>query len=173
MERGRRMAVYSFDQQHEHGERGEAFLDAFFANRGHTIQPATRGQQRRGIDRVFLWDGKMARVEYKTDFLAHETGKVFVETVSVDTEGKEGWAYSSQADLLVYYVPGLRRIVVLPLVELREALPAWSEQYPTRPAQNVDYATHGVLVPIGEFERHASQIFEVRAPDPPPDRPIR
>jgi hypothetical protein len=167
------MAVYSFDQQYEHGERGEAFLDAFFANRGHVIQPATRGQQRRGIDRVFLWDGKMARVEYKTDFLAHETGKVFVETVSVDTEGKEGWATSSQADLLVYYVPGLRRIVVMPLVELREALPAWSEQYPTRPAQNVDYATHGVLVPIREFERHASQIFEIPAPDPPADRPIR
>lgn len=167
------MAIYDFDQQHEHGQRGEAFLDAFFANRGHTIQAATRGQQRQGIDRVFLWDGKMARVEYKTDFLAHETGRVFVETISVDTEGKEGWATSSQADLLVYYVPGLRRIYVISLAALRDMLPTWNECYPTRPAQNVDYATHGVLVPLNEFAHHASQIFEIHPPETPLEGPRR
>ena len=153
------MSVYDFDAQHEQGQKGEAFLDAFFAARGHRIQPATRGQQRQGIDRIFLRGGKMARVEYKTDFLAHETGHVFIETISIDTDDKAGWAYTSQADLLVYYIPGQNVIYVISLERLREHLPRWCETYPTRPAQNQQYATHGVLVPIGEFEQYTTQTL--------------
>lgn len=153
--------AYNFDEQNLQGAKGEAFLDAFFAERGHTIQPATRGQQRIGIDRVFLWEGKMARIEYKTDFLAADTGHVFVETISIDTDGKAGWAYTSQADLLVYFIPGLRRIYVIPLETLREHLPAWVEAYPSRSARNEAYSTHGLLVPIAEFARFASQVFDL------------
>lgn len=153
--------AYNFDEQNLQGAKGEAFLDSFFAGRGHTIQPATRGQQRLGIDRVFLWGGKMALIEYKTDFIAHQTGHVFVETVSVDTDDRAGWAYTSQADLLVYFIPGLRRIFVTPLEKLREQLDGWAAQYPSRPARNEAYSTHGLLVPIAEFARFASQVFDV------------
>lgn len=153
------MPVYDFDEQHTQGEGGEAFLDSFFEARGHQVLPATRGQQRSGIDRVFLWDGKMALVEYKTDFLAHKTGKVFIETVSIDREDKPGWAFSSQADFLVYYAPGLDTIYVIPLETLREYLPEWEEKYPSRAAQNRDYATHGLLVPLETFGACASQEF--------------
>ncbi len=38
---------------------------------------------------------------------------------------------------------------------------AWCERYPSRPAQNRGYATHGVLVPLEEFERHASQVLRL------------
>lgn len=46
-----------------------------------------------------------------------------------------GWAVTSQADLLIYYVPGAWVIYVMPLAVLRAHLPRWSQQYPTRPAQ--------------------------------------
>jgi len=153
------MSVYDFDQQHAQGQRGEDYLDTFFEARGHTIYPATRSQQRQGIDRIFRKNGKRAAVEYKTDFVAHQTGHIFVETISVDADDKAGWAYTSQATMLVYFIPGLKTIYVTPLDRLREQLPGWCNSYPTRPAQNEDYATHGVLVPIAEFERHASQVL--------------
>src|SRR5574341_40246 len=153
------MPVYDFDDQKLVGRRGESVLDDFFRQRGHTVLSATRGQQRVGIDRVFLRDGKMTLVEYKTDLVAHRTGKVFIETISVDTDGKPGWAYSSQADLLVYFIPHQRVIYVMPLEHLRQQLPRWCDAYPTRPAQNEEYATHGILVPMEEFEKHATQVL--------------
>ncbi len=100
-------------------------------------------------------------IEYKTDFRAHETGHAFIETVSVDTEDKAGWAYTSQADYLVYYAPALKAIYVMPLDSLRALLPGWLEVYPSRQAQNKTYATHGLLVPLEEFARHTSQLFVI------------
>lgn len=153
--------TYDFDHQLAEGEEGEAYLDAFFRERGHTIRPATHDEQRQGIDRVFTApDGRVARVEYKTDFLAAKTGNAFVETVSVDRHGKMGWALTSQADTLIYYLPG-KVIYVLPFMSLRWALPTWIRDYPAKSAQNRDYATHGILVPLDELAQFASQTFNL------------
>lgn len=86
--------MHEFDAQLSRGTSGESILDAFFRARGHYIQAATRGQQQNGIDRVFLKDGKVAYVEYKTDYRAHETKKIFIETVSVDSENTKGWVFT-------------------------------------------------------------------------------
>lgn len=158
------MPVYHFDEQNARGGKGETFLDSFFAGRGHYIQKATRGQQRLGIDRVFLKDGGVVQVEYKTDLLAHRTGRVFIETISSDAKGKQGWVYTSRADVIVYFIPGLKVIYVTPPSKLRDALPRWEQAYPTRAAANEDYSTHGILIPVEEMERQASQVFHL-----PPD----
>lgn len=136
------------------------FLDRWFAAK-HEIRPATRQEQRRGIDRIFTHHqtGKRLAVEYKTDYRASETGNAFVETISVDTAGKAGWAYSSQANYLMYYIPGDGLIYVLALETLRQQLPRWLEKYPLRAAQNERYATHGVLVPLHKFEEHAEAVI--------------
>jgi hypothetical protein len=153
--------VHEFHRQLSRGTSGESVLDAFFRARGHYIQAATRGQQQNGIDRVFLKDGKIAYVEYKTDYRAHETKRIFIETVSVDVDNTEGWVYTCAADYLIYYVPALKTIYVMPLEVLREALPEWATSYPTRSAQNQGYATHGVLVPLDVFAAEATQVFTV------------
>lgn len=155
--------MHDFDAQLTRGASGEAILDRFFAARGHYIQEATRGQQQGGIDRVFLKDGKVAYVEYKTDFRAHETGHVFVETVSMDSSDKAGWAYTSAADYLVYYIPATRQIYVIPLEVLRRILPQWADAYPRASAQNETYATHGLLVPLDVFAASATQAFTLDA----------
>jgi hypothetical protein len=159
------MTVFDFDEQHMRGWKGEAFLDRFFRARGHIVQKATRGQQRQGIDRVLIFDEKLATVEYKTDFIAHKTGCVFIETVSVDSDHKAGWAFTSMADLLVYFIPGIRCLYVIPFKYLRDLLEEWKTTYPTRSAQNDGYATHGVLVPIAAFALSASQVFNVTPSD--------
>ncbi len=155
--------MHDFNDQLARGSSGESVLDAFFRARGHYIQPATRGQQQHGIDRVFLKDGKVAYVEYKTDYRAHQTRHMFIETVSIDTDDKEGWAYTSEADYIVFYVPVLKKIYVMPLEILHRVLPEWIKRYPTRSAQNAGYATHGILVPLEVFVSHATQIFDIDA----------
>lgn len=152
--------TYNFDAQKARGDAGEAFLDCWFADT-YNIRPATREEQRRGIDRIFRHRQTAERlaVEYKTDYKAARTGNAFVETVSVDTAGKTGWAYSSEADYLIYYVPGDELIYVLTLETVRRELPRWVQEYPPRAARNEGYATHGVLVPLDEFEKYAEAVI--------------
>jgi hypothetical protein len=154
--------TYTFDAQKAKGDSGESFLDCWFAI-DYEVCPATRQEQRRGIDRIFIQrrTGQRFRVEYKTDYKAAETGNAFVETVSVDTAGRAGWAYSSQSDYLIYYIPADGLIYVLALEVLRCELPRWLREYPHRAAQNEGYATHGVLVPLDEFEKHAEVVINV------------
>ena len=163
--------TYSFDTQKARGDAGEQFLDRWFAaartcgagTGEYDVQPATREEQRRGIDRIFTHrrTGKRLTVEYKTDYKAAQTGNAFVETVSVDTTGKAGWAHSSEANYLIYFIPGDGLIYILALEVLRRELPRWVREYPLRVAQNEGYATHGILVPLDEFERCAEVVINV------------
>ena len=43
--------TYTFDAQKARGDAGESFLDQVFAA-DYEIRPATRAEQRRGIDRI-------------------------------------------------------------------------------------------------------------------------
>ncbi len=158
------MAVYDFEQQRQQGNAGEGFLDAFFATKGYAIRPASDEEQRRGIDRAFTSPktGKVSTVEYKTDSTAARTGNAFIETVSVDAAGKMGWALTSQADILVYFIPPLSRIIVVPFMALHWELPRWIREYPPRQAQNRGYATHGIVIPLRELEQHAMATYQVR-----------
>ena len=82
--------TYGFQAQLKVGELGEETLDAFFAEKGYEIKNVTMKEQRRGIDRIFVKDGKEVKVEYKTDALTARTGNVFIETVSSNKSGAPG-----------------------------------------------------------------------------------
>lgn len=151
------MTVYDFTTQLAHGADGEAKLDAYFS-KWYTIRHATRIEQRCGIDRVFSRPGGLFKVEYKTDTTAASTGNAFVETVSVDTFGKPGWAYASEADYLIYYIPGPEAIYIIAFATLRKHLARWVKSYPVRKIPNKSYHTHGILVPLDEFERIAEKV---------------
>lgn len=147
--------VHQFSDRLKRGEAVERDLDDHFAER-YSIRKASMKEQTAGIDRFFTdQDGEVFDVEYKADYRASETGNVFVETVSVDSRGVEGWAYTSKADWLVYAFPQERRYVLLRLADLRAKLPEWLRIFPRGKARNATYHTHGVLVPVGEFEKLA------------------
>jgi len=140
------------------GEAAEAMLDHYFASRCQ-IQPATRAQQRQGIDRIFTHrqSGKCYTVEYKTDWTAARTGNAFIETVSVDTQGTPGWAYSSQADWLAYFIPDHRAIYLVAFADLRAQLPQWLATCKAAPPiPNHGYHTLGILVPLATFAQIAT-----------------
>lgn len=153
------MTTYLFDTQLTKGEEAERELDARYAS-AFVIMPVSRDGQRCGIDRIWTRhaDGKALRVEYKADFAAFRTGNAFVETVSVDTTGKGGWALTSQADLLAYYVVGGGLVYFIYMDKIRHTLPRWKMQYRLVSASNNGYKTWGLLVPLREFEALAHYI---------------
>jgi hypothetical protein len=150
---------YDFKDQKCAGDRGEAVLDHFFS-RVYAIEPATDDQQRRGIDRWFTnrKTGHRFTVEYKSDALAGRTGNAFVETTSDKARQKPGWAYSSAAEYLVYYVLEPEAIYILRLADLRRKLWDWERQYPHKEVKNTSWTTEGLLVPLREFERLAVMV---------------
>lgn len=153
---------YGFFEQLAIGEAYERRLDEHFrqALEIAAIMPATRMQQSAGIDRIWhLKDGRLTTVEYKADDKAGRTGNAFVETISVDTTNKPGWAVASTAMLLAYLVTEPETIYLIAMDRLRAELPRWQRQYRTTYAQNDGYRTHGVLVPLVEFERIAAKVW--------------
>ncbi len=151
---------YQFSSQVKTGTRGETFLDDFFS-RWFQIAEAGTDDQRRGIDRYFTTRNHKRRfsVEYKTDERAARTGNAFIETISVDSSGKAGWAYTSQADYLLYYVPETGLIYMMKMGLIREHLSSWKEEYPLRQIPNQGYHTHGLLVPLIDLEHYAEAVF--------------
>lgn len=154
--------TYSFTDQLATGAQGEARLDAHFA-RWFIIRHATPEEQRQGIDRIYIGraDGRTYRVEYKTDHAANQTGNAFVETVSVDTDNKPGWAFTSQSNFLLYYITIAEVVYVVDFAKLRRRLPTWQRSYRLRKIPNRGYHTHGLLVPLDEFERLADKIISL------------
>lgn len=153
--------TYAFKEQLAIGEQYERQLDAFFAQWDIDIRPATAEEQRQGIDRFFTHrpTGKVDTMEYKADDKAGRTGNAFIETVSVDTTGKPGWALASQAMYLVYLVVEPEAIYLVSMRRLRRELPRWRAAYPEVSAQNDGYRTLGLLVPLHELESVAVVVW--------------
>jgi len=154
--------MFNFKKQLSKGQDKEKYLDAFFSPR-FDITEASANEQRRGIDRHFKNKETGARfsVEYKTDWRAAETHNAFIETVSVDTQNKAGWAYTCSADKLLYYIPRDELVYVISLRKLRERLPKWEKQYRALPVKNDGYNTIGLLVPLRELEAIAESVINL------------
>ena len=153
--------IYQFATQLAQGQSYEQLLDQRF-DELYIIQPATPQQQRQGIDRVFRprkAPHEVLYVEYKADSTAARTGNAFVETISVDTFDKPGWAMSSQADWLMYLVPGVcEALYIIRMADLRLRLPKWRRTCQERRIPNEGYFTVGLLVPLREFEEIAYAV---------------
>lgn len=154
--------IYDFKKQLRSGQTHEHFLDEY-CRQWFEIREATYQEQRQGIDRGFTHkdNGALHTVEYKADTTASRTGNAFVETISVDTANKAGWAYTSKADWLLYYLPQDGLIYFWEFAKFRLHLPRWVRQFPTRAIPNKGYKTHGILVPLDEFEQHANKVINL------------
>lgn len=155
--------VHQFADKLREGMAHEATLDSVFRRMGYTVEPVGMDAQRKGVDRLMVSPGtrRVVRVEYKADSVASRTGNAFIETVSVDTANKPGWALSSQADWLLYYLPLDDLVYCIKLETLRQHLPRWQRQYRQVTAYNDGYQTRGIAVPLHELEEHAEQVLNL------------
>lgn len=154
--------MHDFQTKLKQGKQYEGQLDELF--RGvFDIEEATREEDRKGIDRWFTNKQTKRRfpVQYKADEMAGKTGNAFIETISVDTHDIPGWAHTCQADYIVYLVVDWGTAYIIKPSVIREQLTRWQKQYPTRTSQNNGYRTHGVLVPLDEFEKHSETVVNL------------
>lgn len=151
--------VHKFDESLAFGQYMENLLDDYFST-WFLIEEVSMELQYLGIDRIFTKHstGERFSVEYKADRRAHDTGNVFIETVSVqkgNTIEKLGWALTSTAQRLVYFIPGPNRVYILDMVDIRDMLSKWGDTCKVATAENEGYVGKGLLVPITEIETHA------------------
>jgi hypothetical protein len=148
--------TYTFLKQFAFGRKYENLLDEAFADR-FVIKASTRAQERQGIDRIFTErsSGSTYTIQYKADKTAARTGNAFVETVSVDTQKKPGWALTCQADFIIYYVVDVGPAYILKPKDIKGRLARWRNQYGERRIPNKGYNTIGLIVPLREFENLA------------------
>lgn len=162
---------YDFKTQLAKGEAEERVLDKFFQGRGWKTMATTMQDQRRGIDRWFecsMQDGVYS-VEYKADFRAHETGNVYLETVSVgkyDASGefqvkKRGWLWTTEANYLMYYIPGDLRVMLFVPGDLRDFVVENEGKYRSVSVKNSGYQGRGLLVPIIDIEKIARKDWRI------------
>lgn len=154
--------LHNFESSLKDSFKHDADLDSYFS-RWFNIQQVGSDFQRAGIDRIFTCKNTRRRftVEYKSDSKAAETGNAFVESVSVDIDGKDGWALTCLAQYLAYYIPPQRTIYLIQVVDLKNALIFWREKYPERKSRNEKYNTLGILVPLQEFATCAEKTFVI------------
>ncbi len=151
--------TYGFKEQLAMGESGEARLDRYFS-KWYEVTPVSIDLQRDGIDRKFKRGSAVTYAEYKTDSRTATTGNIFVETMSVDTIGKLGWAWTCKADMLMYLALPNTLYIVDPL-NVRDCIEFWQSAFGIRKVKNKGYKSHGIPVPVKEFEKICESVREI------------
>ncbi len=120
------MKSYSWQDTFEVERKGNDILDAMYGSGGYIIVHGTRAHQRQEVDRVHINKGDardIRRVEYKVDDVAGRTGNLALEHVSVrrgEKIVKRGWVHTTEADLLVCYVPAVDIAYEMKIEAIRE-----------------------------------------------------
>lgn len=152
--------IHDFTQKLIQGQAYEDRLDRYFSQ-WFTVKPVNIEMQKHGIDRVFSQkdNGLQLLVEYKSDDRAAKTGNAFVEIISRDTAKVLGWAYTSWAQLLVYYIPPTDEIILIPMLTIKLNLPVWLKTCAQKEATNSTYKTIGLAVPLRVLRNHCVKSY--------------
>lgn len=151
--------MYDFGNQLREGHKGEKVIRQYLSKEW-IVKPVTMADQKRGIDFSLINKKNPSikfAIEIKTDHRAFRTGNAFVETWSAYPT-KKGWAYTCQADYLFYFLPEGLLVYVFAVEKLKVMVEHW-RFYSERKIKNKTWETRGVLVPLHEFEQHATQII--------------
>lgn len=154
---------HSFQQSKKVGDAGEAALDRCFSKK-FDIEDVDLTQQKLGWDRVFVHKerGTRASVEYKTDTQSHKTGNAFIEIWSNKESGKRGWAYTTTAQWLYYYVLGTQEVLIIDVAKFKLYLENWQIQFKVKTARNPNYTSEGMLVPLEVLKSVAYEVLDVK-----------
>lgn len=157
-----RAKSYTFQEQYKLGKEYEdKFVDYF--SKWFDIEVAPLEQQRKGFDFTFYpkYSSDPPRtVELKTDTLTRKTGNVAIEWWSVMEQGRYGWAWTSQADIIVYIALPNTCYIFQP-GKIREQLDRWVKQYGMRNVKNKGYTSAIIPVPVSNFVGYCEATMEL------------
>lgn len=157
------MTKYTFKEQHEKGKLAEAELDKYFSKYYEIVHIPLSVEIEHHYDRIFIRDGVKTKVEYKTDFQAHNTGNVFLETVSSGNKNTLGWLHTTKADELIYYIPQAKQMLSINMMNLRLCIIGLTKNKKVATCTNVmedgsEYKSEGFLVPLKEIAKYGKLI---------------
>lgn len=157
--------TYDFSKQLKKGEAEELHLDKYFSEK-YYICTVPMELQKSGIDRIFInkEDFNLYKIEYKSDFKTHNTGNVFIETCSISINNNcktKGWAYTSKADFLIYFVVGEQIAYIVRMDTIRKCVDYWKSIYTERSSLNRGYKTIGILVPLNVFKSKTETVIRI------------
>ncbi len=141
-----------------------AGLDRWLRTR-YVVRNATQNEEWSGIDRFVSDSRGECSIDYKCCQEARKTENAFIETVSNDITERPGWALTSKADWILYFVVP-HEALFLRTLRLRDELGNWL-RYPTGSALNRDYSTTGLLVPLPVVRALSEFISSPRTGEPP------
>jgi hypothetical protein len=145
------MTDETFKEALERGEKYEALLDEYYNKKGFEVK-APEQLQYLGADRLFKTKYCRFLVEYKADETAGKTGNFFIEIWSDIEQEKPGWACTSLAQVLIYYIPDWKTAFWLNMAAIRFALPMLNKTCQKKDC-HIDFHSQGLLVPINSLHR--------------------
>jgi hypothetical protein len=164
--------VHDFHERLAYSEAGshEPFWDAVYRKAfpnlvSHTPCPGDFASQRMGIDRVIvLSSGDILKIDEKKRERQYED--VLLEYLANDMSGAPGWIEKDLAiDYLAYAFMPTRKCLLLPWLTLRRVWAGygkrWLNTHPIIKAQNKNYKTLSVAVPIAELQSAVSKAMLV------------
>lgn len=138
------------------GQMYEQKIDRHFRETfGLGITEVNMVLQRAGIDRIWVNRDFVARaVEYKADEKAAETGNAFIEVISNDKTGREGWALTSYAEHLCYLDVGNARAYFCDMKRIKQLAAGKWMRTARRGKCNDGYKNAiGLLIPLSQLVR--------------------
>jgi hypothetical protein len=148
------MKTHDFNESVKIGDSVEKIFDNYFKTK-YKISDVSMETQFQGIDRVYQLGEQTYRIEYKGDTVTQTSGNCFIETMSNIETKRLGWALTSQADFIFYYLFGLSTALCFTPTALRTNLKSWLNQLRSVEVKNKRgsgfYYTRGVLVPMERF----------------------
>ena len=162
--------IHEFADSLERGQDGELFAHHWLSRWGEVGIVDDRSEQRKGID-LFLVpkEGEPLTFEVKTDYMAGKVKRLFLETASVVRAAgveKQGWVFTTQADRVLIIVPNMVAMVFQPHA-IQSFVEAMWTRYRIAHADNDDYMSQGLLVPIRDLAPHAMYKEQIEWPTKP------
>ncbi|MDZ7704105.1 MAG: hypothetical protein U5L04_06435 [Trueperaceae bacterium] len=165
--------MYNFNERNSMAARGAKQIEAWLSSLGVTakVENVEDDKQYQDIDVDLIWythrNPAGYKVEVKVDSY-YRTGNFFFETFSNVERGTPGCFLYTEADLVFYYFPEVRRLFILPMPATRNWFVEHRERFRVRDTRtgvgNDYYTTRGCLVPRREVLAEVDDVYEYRLP---------
>lgn len=151
--------VYNFKTQLALGQAAEVEVSQILRS-WFRVERASFEFDKLGID-FFLQqkNGAIWSAQLKTDFAAARTGNIFLEfEIASESHKSAGWSLSCIAQVLIVWIPDLRKIIFADTVAIKKDLIELKREYGLAPPvknkskNGKPFFAYGILMPISHFE---------------------
>ena len=155
---------FDFHEKRREGDKGEWLMNTYHTLWFDIVESGNDGRER-GYDSIFtrFSDSTPFLVETKVCNRAHETGNLIVETMSKVEFDKLGWAITSEAEILLWYIWFWDEVIYFRMPDIKKRVNQWKERYGELALMKnkQGWTTRAIMVPLTvmrplaiDFQKH-------------------